>query len=183
MSNDPLGVQKQYWRNIERERPDNIVAPGPRQESVWDYPRPPRVEPVAARLHVSFAGITLAETIRGLRVLETSSPPVYYFPPADVRTEFLERMLHTTVCEWKGVATYWNVNVRGRRQEAAGWCYEAPDEGYEQLKGYFAFYAGSVDACYVGSERVVPQAGDYYGGWVTSDLVGPFKGGLGSDRW
>ena len=92
-------------------------------------------------------------------------------------------MVHTTLCEWKGVATYWNVNIRGRRQEAVGWCYQEPDEGFGQLKGYFAFYAGLMDACYVGSERVVPQTSDYYGGWVTANIVGPFKGPAGSERW
>jgi uncharacterized protein (DUF427 family) len=183
MSNDQRHTRKQYWGNIERQLPNTIVPPGPGQESVWDYPRPPLVQPVVVRLYVSYAGVALAQTSQGLRVLETSSPPVYYFPPNDVRTEFLDPMIHTTLCEWKGAATYWNVNIRGRRQEAVGWTYEEPDEGFEQLKSYFAFYAGIVDACYVGSERVVPQASDYYGGWVTSNIVGPFKGIPGSERW
>ena len=183
MTNDPLHTQRQYWRNVERQRPTNIVIPAHGQESVWDYPRPPQVESVAEELRVIFAGATLAETLRGLRVLETASAPVYYFPPRDVRTGFLRRMVHTTLCEWKGLATYWNVDLRGRRQEAVGWCYETPGEGYEQLEGYFAFYAGVVDGCYLGSERVEPQPGDYYGGWVASNIVGPFKGVPGSDHW
>lgn len=176
-------LDRDYWRNLRRHRPENIVAPTQGQESVWDYPRPPRIEAVSDLLRVEFAGVTLAKTDLGLRVLETSSPPVYYFPPEDVRTEFLTRMVHATFCEWKGVATYWNVEVRGRRQEAVGWSYEQPSEDYEAIAGYVAFYAGLVDACYVGNERVLPQPGDYYGGWVTSNIVGPFKGSPGTEGW
>lgn len=183
MTNDPHQPQRQYWRNIPRDRPADIVVPGPDQESVWDYPRPPAVQVVEARLRVDYAGVALADTTSGLRVIETSSPPVYYFPPGDVRTDFLSQMIHTTFCEWKGVAAYWNVVIRGRRQEAIGWSYETPDEGYEQLKGYFAFYPNLVDACYVGIQRVIPQPGDYYGGWVTPNIVGPFKGAPGTERW
>ena len=175
--------QQQYWRNVERERPTEIIVPGPGQESVWDYPRPPAVEPVASPLRVEYAGIVLAETTHGLRVAETSSPPAYYFPPADVRREFLQTMRHTTVCEWKGTATYYSVSIRGREQEAVAWTYDDPDSGYEALVHYFAFHAGRVDACFVGEERVTPQPGDYYGGWVTASLVGPFKGVAGSERW
>ena len=134
-------------------------------------------------MRVEFAGITLAETDLGVRVLETSSPPVYYFPPEDVRTEFLKPMVHTSFCEWKGTASYWTVEVRGRRQEAVAWSYEQPDEGYEQLAGHLAFYATLVDACFVGNEQVTPQPGDYYGGWVTSKIVGPFKGEPGTEGW
>ena len=183
MTNDPLQAERRYRRSVERQRPERIVTPGPGQESVWDYPRPPIVEPVTSRLQVWFAGMLLAETERGLRVLETSSPPVYYFPPEHVRTQFLRRMIHTTLCEWKGIATYWNLEVRGRRQEAAAWSYMTPDDGYKPIEGRFAFYAGVVDACYVGDERVVPQAGDYYGGWVTANIAGPFKGDPGTERW
>jgi uncharacterized protein (DUF427 family) len=185
MTNDPQDTQRIYWRNLVRERPEatDIVVPGPGQESVWDYPRPPAIEAVPERLLVDYAGVTLAETNDGLRVIETSSPPVYYFPVEHVRTDFLMRMIHTTLCEWKGVATYWTVNIRGRRQEAIAWSYEAPDAEYERLQGYFAFYPNLVDACYVGLEPVVRQPGDYYGGWVTSAIVGPFKGTPGTERW
>ena len=179
------GAERAYWRNLVRERPTvaDIVTPGPGQESVWDYPRPPALQTVEARLYVDYAGVALADTTRGLRVIETSNPPVYYFPVRDVRTEFLTRMIHSTVCEWKGVATYWTVNIRGRRQEAVSWSYGTPEAGYERLEGFFAFYPTLVDACYVGNERVAPQPGDYYGGWVTSAIVGPFKGAPGSERW
>jgi uncharacterized protein (DUF427 family) len=175
--------EKTYRRGVKRELPTNIVIPGPGRESVWDYPRPPVVEPVSARLRVEFAGITLAETTNGMRLLETSNPPVYYFPVDDVRTEFLTLMAHHTLCEWEGGASYWTVSVRGREQEAVAWSYEEPDEGFQVLRGRFAFYAGRVDACFAGDERVIPQPGDYYGGWVTKNIVGPFKGELGSERW
>jgi uncharacterized protein (DUF427 family) len=183
MTDDPLNTEKQYWRNLKRERPTDIVVPGPGQESVWDYPRPPAVESVEARLQVWFAGVALADTVHGLRVIETSSPPVYYFPQEDVRRDFLTLMIHTTLCEWKGVATYWNVSIRGRRQEAVGWSYPNPEPGYERLKRHFAFYPGLVDECHVGDQKVLPQPGDYYGGWVTSNIVGPFKGTAGTQLW
>ena len=183
MNEEQTHLDREYWRTIERRMPDSIVPPGRGQESVWDYPRPPRVEAVHPPLRVEFGGVALAETKRGLRVIETSSPPVFYFPPEDVRTEFLKPMVHSTVCEWKGVATYWTVEIRGRRQEAVGWSYEQPDAGYEAIKGYFAFYARLVDACYVGNELVRPQPGDYYGGWITSNIVGPLKGEPGTEAW
>ena len=183
MTQDPHAAEKQYWRDLKRERPADIVVPGPGQESVWDYPRPPIIEPVPVRLQVLFAGAPLAETAHGLRVLETSSPPVYYFPQEDVRMEFLKPMIHTTLCEWKGVATYWIVSIRGRRQEAVGWSYDTPEIGYERLRRHYAFYPGLVDACFVGNEQVQSQHGDYYGGWITSNIVGPFKGTPGTQLW
>jgi uncharacterized protein (DUF427 family) len=183
MVNDPHQAQKRYWPNIQRERPTDIVVPKQGQESVWDYPRPPAVEPVAARLQVWFAGVPLADTVHGLRVIETSCPPVYYFPQEDVHVDFLTQMVHTTLCEWKGIATYWNVSIRGRRQEAVGWSYAEPEPGFERLKRHFAFYSGITDTCYVGTEQVQPQPGDYYGGWVTSNIVGPFKGLPGTQLW
>ena len=183
MINDPHQTAKRYRRNPERERPTGIIVPGPGQESVWDYPRPPAVEPVKARLQVWFSGVSLADTVRGLRVVETSCPPVYYFPPEDVHVNFLTQMVHTTLCEWKGVATYWSVSIRGRRQEAIGWSYADPEPGYECLRRHFAFYPRITDACYVGAEQAQPQPGDYYGGWVTSTIVGPFKGAPGTQLW
>jgi uncharacterized protein (DUF427 family) len=183
LTKDSSQSEKAYWRSIERERPEGVVVPGPGQESAWDYPRPPVIEPVSRRLRVEFAGIAVADTTRGLRVLETSSPPVYYFPPADVRTQFLTPMRFQTLCEWKGTASYWSISVRGREQDAIAWSYAEPDEGYDLLRGCLAFYAGRADACYVDNERVEPQIGDYYGGWVTHDVVGPFKGEPGSERW
>ena len=172
-----------YWRGLHRERPERVETPGPGQESAWDYPRPPRVEAVSARLRVEFAGIVVAETERGLRVVETASPPAYYFPPKDVKTALLRPMRHTTFCEWKGEAAYWTLSARGRESEAAAWSYPSPSAGYEALAGRFAFHAGRADACYADGERAAPQPGGYYGGWVTRSVVGPFKGEPGTERW
>ena len=140
-------------------RPVEIQVPGPGQESVWDYPRPPRVEPVARRIRVEFGGIVLAETVAAFRVLETASPPVYYLPPADVRTEYLEPSPRSTICEWKGVANYWSVRVGDRFAEDAAWRYPEPNPGYEPIRDHLAFYAAKMDTCTVGGVRVKPQPG------------------------
>lgn len=152
-------------------------------ESVWDYPRPPRVEPVSKKLVVIFAGLTIAETSRGLRVLETSHPPTYYFPPEDVAREYLKRTRRVSYCEYKGQATYWTVEAGGRKVEDAAWSYPEPPRVYQELRDYFAFYAEPMDACFVDGEAVIPQPGDFYGGWVTSGIQGPFKGGAGTEGW
>jgi uncharacterized protein (DUF427 family) len=158
------------------------IPPGPGQESVWDYPRPPRVEPVAEPLRAIVDGEVLAETGRGLRVLETAGAPVYYFPPEDVRLDRLASSGRSTVCEWKGVATY-RTYAGERRIDDVAWSYEAPNPGYEAIRGYLAFYAGKVDEAWVGDERATPQPGGFYGGWVTSRIVGPIKGEPGSSGW
>jgi uncharacterized protein (DUF427 family) len=159
------------------------IPPGPGQESVWDYPRPPRVEESAKHIRVIFNGVTIAETRRARRVLETSSPPVYYIPPDDVRMEYLAPTARTTLCEWKGRARYFSVRVGDRTAANAAWCYPAPTPDFAAIQGYVAFYASAMDACYVDDERVRPQAGDFYGGWITRDIVGPFKGEPGTLHW
>lgn len=171
------------WRAFPRRRPDHIETPGPGQESVWDYPRPPRVEPVPERVRVEFGGQLVADSRRALRVLETAGPPVYYIPPEDVRTEFLEPSPHSTLCEWKGRARYWHLEVADHKGRNAAWAYPQPLEGYEAIRDYIAFYAQRVDAAYVGDEQVRPQPGQFYGGWITSGVVGPFKGEPGSEDW
>lgn len=181
--NDPYALERERWRSFPRQRPATIEPPGPGQESVWDYPRPPRVEPVSRRVRVEFGGILLADTVHALRVCETSSPPVYYLPPADVATAHLERSIRTSFCEWKGVASYWSVRVGDRVAKDAGWSYPAPDPGFEEIRDYLSFYPRRMDACWVGETRVTPQPGYYYGGWVTPDLTGPFKGIPGSEAW
>ena len=159
------------------------IEPGPGQESVWDYPRPPALEPVPERLRVMFAGQIIADTQSGYRMLETSHPPVYYLPPADVMTDALEAAAGTSFCEFKGRAKYWSIVVDDSRSERAAWSYPDPVADYRAIKDYFAFYAPRVDECWVGDERVTPQEGDFYGGWVTSKIVGPFKGGSGTIGW
>lgn len=159
------------------------IKPGPGQESVWDYPRPPALETVSERLRVDFAGETVAVSEAGYRVLETSHPPVFYFPPDDVRREFLEPAEGRSLCEWKGVAEYWSLRVGDAVAERAAWSYPQTTRTFEQIRDYVAFYASRVDACFVGEEQAQAQDGDFYGGWVTSKVVGPFKGGPGSVGW
>jgi uncharacterized protein (DUF427 family) len=157
--------------------------PKDNQESVWDYPRPPRLESVSERLRVVFNGVTIADTSRAYRVLETSHPPTYYIPREDIKTEFLQRETRQTVCEFKGMATYWTVNVGGKVASHCAWSYENPNTSYAAIKGYLSFYAEPMDACYVGEEQVTPQPGNFYGGWIISKIVGPFKGGPGTWGW
>ena len=156
---------------------------GPGRESVWDYPRPPRVEPCPHRLSVEFNGATLADTSRAYRVLETSHPPAYYIPQADVKMEFLRPNATRSFCEYKGEARHWDVHDGARTSVAAAWSYPSPSQAYAVLRDHLAFYPQRVDGCYVAGERVQPQEGDFYGGWITSNLMGPFKGGLGSRGW
>ena len=157
--------------------------PAPGQESVWDYPRPPRVDDTDRHLEVWLNGVRIADTRRAKRVLETSHPPVYYFPPEDVRREFLHENPNNSWCEWKGLACYYDLDVNGRRETAAAWFYPLPTQIYEKMKGYIAFYPGRMDACLVDGERAEPQPGGFYGGWITKDVVGPFKGVPGSAVW
>lgn len=164
-------------------RPANAVKPGPGQESVWDYPRPPRVEAVDVLVRVEYAGSVLAETRRALRVLETSHPPTYYLPPDDVRLDFLRLTGRRSYCEWKGQARYWTIECNGRSAPYAAWSYPDPTPAFAALRDCLAFYPGRMDACYVGGARVVAQAGDFYGGWITPDIVGPFKGEPGTTFW
>jgi uncharacterized protein (DUF427 family) len=150
---------------------------------VWDYPRPPRVEPVPERLRLVVDGVVLAETTRGYRVLETAGPPVYYFPPKDVRMGLLEPSEHHSVCEWKGDASYRTFRQGDRTIENIAWYYPNPLPGFEVIAGHLAFYAGRVDEAWVGDERATPQPGRFYGGWVTTRIVGPFKGEPGTAGW
>ena len=156
---------------------------GRKKESVWDYPRPPRVEPSTQLIRVVFNGTTIAETNRALRVLETSHPPVYYIPPGDVQQQLLSPTAHHSYCEYKGQASYYSVKVGNKVSENAAWSYHQPSTGYESLKDHLAFYPGRVDACYVDDEHVRAQEGDFYGGWITSAIEGPFKGGSGTAGW
>jgi uncharacterized protein (DUF427 family) len=153
------------------------------QESVWDYPRPPRLERVSERLRVMFNGQTIADTIAGYRVLETSHPPVYYIPTADIAAGVLREAPGRSFCEFKGNARYWSLEVGGKISDKAAWSYPAPTPAFAAIAGYLAFYASRVDDCYVGDERVQPQQGDFYGGWITSKVVGPFKGSAGTMGW
>lgn len=159
------------------------TVPKPGQESVWDYPRPPLVEPTAKHLQVLFSGVMIADTRRAVRVLETSHPPVYYIPPADIQMQYLAQTTGRSLCEWKGQAWYYNVTVGDVCELNAAWFYPEPTAAFASLRGYIAFYAQRMDACFVDGERVTPQPGEFYGGWITSDIVGPFKGEPGTRGW
>lgn len=154
------------------------------QESVWDYPRPPAVVPSDRLVRIDVGGIVVAESRRAIRVLETAGAPVWYLPPDDVRRDLLRPAPgHRTVCEWKGVASYFDLVVGERTSRLAAWTYLRPDRGYEAIAGRLAFYAGRVVAATVDGELVRPQPGGFYGGWVTDDVTGPFKGEPGTEGW
>jgi uncharacterized protein (DUF427 family) len=159
------------------------VTPGPGQESVWDYPRPPRVEATTDRIRIRFGGETIADTTDAVRVLETSHPPVYYLPRSAFPEGTLDKAAGASFCEFKGAAKY--VTLRGglARAESAGWYYPNPSPGYELLTDRVAVYPSAMDSCEVNGEIVGAQAGDFYGGWITSRVVGPFKGEPGTMGW
>ena len=164
-------------------------------ESVWDYPRPPRLELVHNYIRIVHCGILLAETARSFRVLETSHPPVYYIPHANIAMHLLKPSASPeTMCEFKGLATYWSVdltldpllNLAGSPCAIsldAAWSYVQPFPAYADLRNHVAFYANRVDECTLDGERVIPQPGDFYGGWITSNISGPFKGPTGTQSW
>ena len=153
-------------------------------ESVHDYPRPPRLEPVSQRIRVVLGGVVVAETVRAQRVLETTHPPVYYVPSEDVLAGSLQPSGGgTSFCEWKGSASYFDVVGGAERAERAAWSYPEPSPGFEPIRDAVAFYCAPMDACFVGEEQATPQPGGFYGGWVTSWIEGPFKGSPGTHGW
>ena len=157
--------------------------PGPGQESVWDYPRPPRLERSAKTVEVTLGGVVVASTTRAWRVLETSHPPVFYVPREDVAPGALVATDRTSFCEFKGSADYWTVVGGGETRPDAAWSYARPSRGFEAMAGAVAFYPGRLDRCTVDGEVVRAQAGGFYGGWITDDVVGPFKGEPGTWGW
>ena len=165
------------------QRPQRI-EPGPGQESVWDYPRPPRVERSSSRVEVVFNDLVIASSTHALRVLETSHPPTYYLPPADILMDHVRPSGHRpSFCEFKGLATYFIIAVEDEVERDVAWSYAHPSKGFEILTDHLALYPGRMDACFIDGEEVEPQPGGFYGGWITSKVVGPFKGGPGSAGW
>lgn len=162
---------------------EKSITENTNRESVWDYPRPPVVEDVPQRIKIIFNGEIIVDSTNSKRVLETSHPPTYYIPLEDIKREALQSVPRKTWCEWKGQAEYFNVVIRERIAKSAAWCYPKPASGYLEIKDYVAFYANKMDACFVGEELVEPQTGDFYGGWITSNIDGPFKGGHGTTGW
>lgn len=159
------------------------IEPGPGQESVWDYPRPPIVVPTTDRVRVIHRGRTVVDTTAARRVLETSQPPAFYVPPDDVDRSLLVPAAGRSVCEWKGVASYWSLAVDGELTPEVAWSYAHPTAAFADITDHLAFYAQRVDECWVGDERVLPNPGNFYGGWITSHVVGPFKGAAGTLHW
>ncbi len=167
------------WQYTGQERPPFAEEPGPGQESVWDYPRPPVLVACEHRVRVEADTLLLAETRNAHRVLETASPPTYYIPAGDVNLDALVTVPGSSFCEWKGAALYWALASGG---DVVGWSYPEPSERFAGIRGAFSFYPGRV-ACHVDGERVQPQPGQFYGGWVTQEIVGPVKGGPGTGHW
>lgn len=159
------------------------IEPKNGQESVWDYPRPPRLEPTNKRIQIIFNGEVIADTTKAYRFLETSHPPTYYIPSEDINMEFIQRDQGGSLCEWKGQATYYTVVVHSKKAVRAAWSYHNPSPDFIEIKNCYAFYVEPMDSCHVDGEKVQPQPGHFYGGWVTSEIVGPFKGEPGSWLW
>lgn len=170
------------WRYTGHERPAFAPAPGPGQESVWDYPRPPRIAPDLREVVIRFSGQEIARTRCALRVLETASPPTFYLPEVDIDMRFVEEAEGATWCEWKGRAAYWSLRVGGERLARVAWSYPVPEAGFELLRGHLAFYPGPLD-CRIDGQRVRAQPGRFYAGWVSDEVTGPFKGEAGSEGW
>jgi uncharacterized protein (DUF427 family) len=159
----------------------NPVAPG--QESAWSFPRPAIAQPCSVPIVIEHAGRSIADTRTAVRTIETSHPPSYYIPPGDIAPDLLRKAEGSSFCEWKGAAVYWDVVVGDIVLPRAGWSYPSPTAGFVLLRDHVAFYAGPFDRCTVNGEQVTPQAGGFYGGWITSGIAGPFKGGPGTSGW
>lgn len=170
------------WNYYGQKRPPFAESAGPDQESVWDYPRPPRMVRDSRHISVSLDGLEIADTNRAIRVLETASAPGVYVPPEDVRMDRLHINTDRSYCEWKGEAEYLDLRVEQGVVRSVGWTYRKPTPQFAEITGYISFYPGRIE-CYIDGERVRPQPGRFYGGWVTSQVAGPIKGGPGTDLW
>ncbi len=182
MDKKTLERARGLWQHRGQARSPFAVEPGPGQESVWDYPRPPAIVDDTRLVQVYLGATLIAETRAARRVLETASPPTFYLPPNDVRMEYLRPASGHTFCEWKGQADYFSVCVDDTCAEHAAWRYREPFGEFIKIKDHLAFYPGRV-ACLVDGERVKAQAGGFYGGWITDEIVGPFKGEPGTGGW
>lgn len=173
---------REQWKFRGESLPEFAVEPGEDQESVWDYPRPPRVVEDSRRVVVRRNDTVIADSTRAVRVLETASPPTFYLPPDDIQDKYLEMGIGESLCEWKGAAQYWSVRIGDNLFENVAWSYLDPYPGFESIQGYLSFYPARL-LCVVGEEQAHPQPGGFYGGWVTSDVTGPFKGAPGTEWW
>lgn len=180
---DRVRLARGQWKNNGQQRPPFAIEPRGGQESVWDYPRPPAIVEDNREVIVRFDEIIIARTARSLRICETASPPTFYLPPTDVDQNFLRRSKSSTFCEWKGQATYCSLEIPEQEVHVdVGWSYEQPLAEFEPIKGFFAFYPGRLN-CTVDGNTVLSQPGDFYGGWITPEIVGPFKGESGTLGW
>ncbi len=179
---DAIVARRVLWQHRGQHRPEFATRPGPGQESVWDYPRPPRLVQDRRLVEVQVGESLVARSTRAVRILETASPPTFYLPREDVCLDLLMPTGGRSFCEWKGQARYFDVHGNDGLIEQAAWSYEQPFDAFAAIAGHISFYPGRV-GCYVDGERVRPQAGGFYGGWVTNDIVGPFKGEPGTGSW
>jgi len=170
------------WKYTGHKRPPFAETPEPSQESVWDYPRPPKLLADHRRIVVQRSGLLIADSRESYRILETAGPPTFYIPPHDVHAELLKPFPGTSICEWKGAAQYWTFATPTAPRQAIAWSYPTAHDPYGAIANYFSFYPGRVE-CFVDGERVRPQPGYFYGGWITKEIVGPWKGAPGTEGW
>jgi uncharacterized protein (DUF427 family) len=170
------------WVYTGDKRPSFAETPTTGQESVWDYPRPPKLVADHRRIVVQRGDLLIADSRDNYRILETAGPPTFYIPPRNVRVELMRPLPGTSICEWKGPAQYWTIETSTSAREAIAWSYPTAQAPYDTISGYFSFYPGRIE-CFVDGERVRPQPGYFYGGWITDEIVGPWKGGDSGTEW
>jgi uncharacterized protein (DUF427 family) len=183
-SNTPtwLDAARAHWNWRGQTRPPFAVVPGPDQVSVWDFPRPPRLVGDSREVVIHWGDVEVARSCKAVLVLETAHPPSFYLPWADVNRALLQPSQGSSFCEWKGPASYWSLVDGDRSLPGVAWSYPKPLAGAEMISDCVAFYPTHL-TCTVGGEKVTPQPGGFYGGWITSELVGPFKGDAGTQGW
>ncbi len=179
---DQILKARSKWQYTGKYRPEFALAPSKGQESVWDYPRPPKIDPDRRHILVKYNDLIIVDTQKSVRILETASPPVFYISPSDVNFDYLIDTAGSSICEWKGKAQYWSLDESEVSIQNVGWSYPNSFKEFKSIKDYISFYPALLD-CYVDGEKVKPQPGGFYGGWVTSELVGPFKGEPGTGWW
>ena len=170
------------WNFKGQSRPEFALPVKSGQESVWDYPRPPICVPDSRTVTVKLNDTVIANTTSAIRVLEMASPPTIYIPQRDVHLDWLRPAVGSSFCEWKGSAAYWSVHIAGRTVPQAGWSYPAPSSAFRTIANYLSFYPAKV-VCLIDGEIVRPQLGGFYGGWVTDEIIGPYKGEPGTLGW
>ncbi len=168
-------IRRAEWQNRGQKRPPFAIDPKDGEESVWDYPRPPAIIQDSRTVTVKCGDELIAETNRAIRILETASPPTFYIPKEDINTDLLITYPGSSACEWKGNAKYWSVQIGSSIHQGIAWSYPDPFEDYIKIKDHLSFYPAKVD-CYINGEKVRPQPGGFYGGWITNEIIGPFKG-------